>query len=196
MKLMNKKLIALILIAATILMFAVAFTIWGMGLISGRQFVMIFFIACVLTLVGVVTYLYKFPIQIDLDAFDPDSVKVPRTIQGTIVEVISGMLCVSAIAMSVISHTLSDTFSLFLIAIFLLGDVYMPSSSLLVGKLRNVRQVILASDMYRVLALEVSVLATLSCIPGVTLPQWLTLMMVVIIAVTFAGYRIAIRAAR
>ena len=71
MKPMNKKLIALILIAATILMFAVAFTIWGMGLISGRQFVMIFFIACVLTLVGVVTYLYKFPIQIDLDAFDP-----------------------------------------------------------------------------------------------------------------------------
>lgn len=141
------------------------------------------------------------------DGFDIDEATVPRTAMGTAIEVISGILAISAWVISAInglftendgSFSLSVFFNLLTFTCFViifLKDAYRPRNIQGVGNLTNLKQVKLAIGMYRLCALVTAVTILLSSFPRVDL-LWLYLGMAAILTILVITFRILIHRAK
>ena len=181
----------------------------GMGKMSGLTFVLTLFSILFLSLAAVVLILYKYPITtfIPKAGFDPDSVHVGRTREGTIFEVITGTIVAAAWAIALASrHFIGDggeilyreIFDMVMLTsfiAFLLIDVYTPSFLFLAGKLTNVKQVGLAVRMDRILALIIAAFLILYVIPALHL-NWLAVCLIALFLVTVIVFRIFIHKAK
>ena len=181
----------------------------GMGKMSGLTFVLALFTILFLSLAAVVLILYKYPITTaeKKEGFDPDSVHVGRTREGTIFEVITGSLVAAAWAIALASrHFIGDNgeilyreiFDMVMLTsciAFLLIDVYTPSFLFLAGKLTNVKQVGLAVRMDRILALIIAVFLVLYVTPALHY-NWLAVCIFALFLVTVIVFRIFIHKAK
>ena len=181
----------------------------GMGKMSGLTFVLALFTILFLSLAAVVLILYKYPITTaeKKAGFDPDSVHVGRTLEGTIFEVITGTIVAAAWAIALASRhfignggeilyrEIFDMVMLTSCIAFLLIDVYMPSFLFLAGKLTNVKQVGLAVRMDRSLALIIAVFLILYATPALHY-NWLAVCIFALFLVTVIVFRIFIHKAK
>ena len=181
----------------------------GMGKMSGLTFVLALFTILFLSLAAVVLILYKYPITTaeKKEGFDPDSVHVGRTREGTTFEVITGLLVAAAWAIALASrHFIGDggeilyreIFDMVMLTsciAFLLIDVYTPSFLFLAGKLTNVKQVGLAVRMDRSLALIIAVFLILYATPALHY-NWLAVCIFALFLVTVIVFRIFIHKAK
>lgn len=196
MKPLNRKSATILLVIAEAIIFIPLLVLLARDKISALAFVISFFIVGMITLAAVVAILYKFPFIEEKAVFDPDSVKVPRTPESTIVEITSGFFLLGALVMGVITHEFTTFAGIFLISTFLLIDAYMPSTITLVGKLRNARQVVLAVRMNRILALALSLMCVLLVAPKGLIPEWILVALLVIILGIYVFFRILIYRAK
>lgn len=181
----------------------------GMGKMSGLTFVLALFTILFLSLAAVVLILYKYPITtfIPKAGFDPDSVHVGRTREGTVFEIITGALVAAAWVIALASrHFIGDggeilyreIFDMVMLTsciAFLLIDVYTPSFLFLAGKLTNVKQVGLAVRMDRILALIIAVFLVLYVTPAFHY-NWLAVCIFALFLVTIIVFRILIHKAK
>ena len=181
----------------------------GMGKMSGLTFVLALFTILFLSLAAVVLILYKYPITTaeKKAGFDPDSVHVGRTLEGTIFEVITGTIVAAAWAIALASRhfignggeilyrEIFDMVMLTSCIAFLLIDVYTPSFLFLAGKLTNVKQVGLAVRMDRSLALIIAVFLILYATPALHY-NWLAVCIFALFLVTVIVFRIFIHKAK
>ena len=181
----------------------------GMGKMSSLTFVLALFTLLFLSLAAVVFILYKYPVTtfIPKAGFDPDSVNVGRTREGTTFEVITGSLVAAAWAIALISrHFIGDggeilyreIFDMVMLTsciAFLLIDVYTPSFLFLAGKLTNAKQVGLAVRMDRILALIIAVFLVLYVTPAFHY-NWLAVCIFALFLVTVVVFRIFIYKAK
>ena len=181
----------------------------GMGKMSGLTFVLALFTILFLSLAAVVLILYKYPITtfIPKAGFDPDSVHVGRTREGTVFEIITGTLIAAAWAIALVSrHFIGDSgeilyreiFEMVMLTsciAFLLIDVYTPSFLFLAGKLTNAKQVGLAVRMDRILALIIAVFLVLYVTPALHY-NWLAVCIFALLIVIVIVFRILISKAR
>ena len=209
MKPMNRKhaLCALAIIEAiTIIPLCV---LQGMGKMSGLTFVLALFAILFLSLAAVVLILYKYPITTaeKKEGFDPDSVHVGRTREGTVFEVITGILVATAWTIALVSrHFIGDSgeilyreiFNMVMLTsciAFLLIDVYTPSFLCLAGKLTNAKQVGLAVRMDRIMALIIAAFLVLYVTPALHY-NWLAVCIFALLIVIVIVFRILISKAR
>ena len=206
---MNRKnaLTLLVLVEAAILLPLCVFQ--GMGKMSSLTFVLALFTILFLSLAAVVLILYKYPITtfIPKADFDPDSVHVGRTREGTVFEIITGIFVAAAWAIALVSRhfigadgeilyrEIFDMVMLTSCIAFLLIDVYTPSFLFLAGKLTNVKQVGLAVRMDRILALIIAVFLVLYIIPALHL-NWLAVCLFALFLVTVIVFRVLIHKAK
>ena len=181
----------------------------GMGMMSNTTFILTLFTILFLSLAALVFILYKYPIKtfIQQDGFDPDSVDVGRTREGTTFEVITGLLVVAAWAIALVyRHFIGDSgeilyrefFDMVLLTsciAFLLIDVYTPSFLFLAGKLDNVKQVGLAVRMDRILAFILAVFFVMYVTPAFH-HNWFAVCLVALFLVTVVVFRILIHKAK
>lgn len=153
---------------------------WGMGKLSHLTFVLSLFTILFLSLVAVVFILYKYPATTaEKGGFDPDKVHVGRTREGTIYEVITGLIIAAAWIIALATQFFigedggilyKEFFYMLLFTLMIvvtLIDMYTPRDLHLAGKLTNAKQVALAVRMNRILALLIALLLV-SCV----IPQW------------------------
>lgn len=181
----------------------------GMGKMSGLTFVLALFTILFLSLAAVVFILYKYPVTTFMsnDGFDPDSVNVDRTREGTVFEVITGILVAAAWTIALVSrHFIGDSgeilyreiFDMVMLTsciAFLLIDVYTPSFLFLAGKLTNAKRVGLAVRMDRILALIIAVFLVLYVTPALHY-NWLAVCIFALLIVIVIVFRILISKAR
>jgi hypothetical protein len=196
MKPLNKHVAGILLAVVEAVLVIGLFTLLGMDLISTKGFVIGFLILGMLTIVAVTAYLYKYPVTIEQADFDPDSVKVPRTIMGTVVEVTAGLFLLAACIIAFRSHKFIELLPFFLLALYALLDAYSPSTIWIAGKLKNARQVPLAVNMNRVLALEMSLLGVMAAFPDGSFPVWPIILISLAILATYAVFRFLIHKAK
>lgn len=203
----NRAFVALAVIEAIIVIPLLA--LMGIGKMSTLTSVLSLFTILFLSLAAVVFILYKYPITtfIPNAGFDPDSVHVGRTREGTIFEVITGLLVAAAWAIALVSRhfigdggeilyrEIFDMVMLTLCIAFLLIDVYTPSFLFLAGKLTNVKQVGLAVRMDRILALIIAVFLVLYVTPALHY-NWLAVCIFALFLVTVIVFRIFIHKAK
>lgn len=203
----NRAFVALAVIEAIIVIPLLA--LMGIGKMSTLTSVLSLFTILFLSLAAVVFILYKYPITtfIPNAGFDPDSVNVGRTREGTIFEVITGLLVAAAWAIALVSRhfigdggeilyrEIFDMVMLTLCIAFLLIDVYTPSFLFLAGKLTNVKQVGLAVRMDRILALIIAVFLVLYVTPALHY-NWLAVCIFALFLVTVIVFRIFIHKAK
>ena len=158
----------------------------GMGKMSNVTFALALFTLLFLSLATVVFILYKYPATgaEKKEGFDPDSVEVRRTREGTIFEAITGIIVFAAWAIALATHRFigedgkilyREIFSMFfcvLPIVSLLIDVYTPSDLHLTGKLTNARQVGHAVRMNRILAAIFAVVLLILVTPALHI-KWL-----------------------
>lgn len=181
----------------------------GMGEMSSLTFVLALFTILFLSLAAVVFILYKYPITTFMPEsdFDPDSVNVGRTREGTVFEIITGALVAAAWVIALASrHFIGDSgeilyreiFEMVMLTsciAFLLIDVYTPSFLFLAGKLTNAKQVGLAVRMDRILALIIAVFLVLYVTPALHY-NWLAVCIFALFLVTIIVFRILIHKAK
>lgn len=181
----------------------------GMGEMSSLTFVLALFTILFLSLAAVVFILYKYPITTFMPEsdFDPDSVNVGRTREGTVFEIITGALVAAAWVIALASrHFIGDSgeilyreiFEMVMLTsciAFLLIDVYTPSFLFLAGKLTNAKQVGLAVRMDRILALIIAVFLVLYVTPALHY-NWLAVCIFALFLVTVIVFRIFIHKAK
>lgn len=143
-----------------------------------------------------------------IDGFNLDEVRMHRTVLGTSIEVITGVLVALAWALSVKNGLFTEgdgSFSfetllgmiLFTAAIiFTFWDTYTPGDMNNVGKLTNLKQVSLAVHMNRLIALLLTVGMLLSSFPSLRPRNWIWITLATILAVVFIVFRILIRRAK
>ena len=196
MKPLNKQGAGILLAVIEAALLIMLFVLLGTDVISNKGFIIGFLILGMITIVAVTAYLYKYPVTIEQVDFDPDSVKVPRTLMGTIVEVTAGVFLVAACILAFMSHQFIHMLPFFLVTLYALIDAYTPSSILIAGKLKNAKQVPLAVNMNRVLALEMAFMGLLGAIPKGLIPDWPIIIMLIAALVTYAIFRILIHRAK
>lgn len=143
-----------------------------------------------------------------IDGFNLDEVRMHRTVLGTSIEVITGVLVALAWALSVKNGLFTEgdgSFSfetllgmiLFTAAIiFTFWDTYTPGDMNNVGKLTNLKQVSLAVHMNRLIALLLTVGMLLSSFPSLRPRNWIWITLATILAVVFIAFRILIGRAK
>lgn len=143
-----------------------------------------------------------------IDGFNLDEVRMHRTVLGTSIEVITGVLVALAWALSVKNGLFTEgdgSFSfetllgmiLFTAAIiFTFWDTYTPGDMNNVGKLTNLKQVSLAVHMNRLIALLLTVGMLLSSFPSLRPRNWIWITLATILAVVFIVFRILIGRAK
>ena len=143
-----------------------------------------------------------------INGFNLDEVRMHRTVLGTSIEVITGVLVALAWALSVKNGLFTEgdgSFSfetllgmiLFTAAIiFTFWDTYTPGDMNNVGKLTNLKQVSLAVHMNRLIALLLTVGMLLSSFPSLRPRNWIWITLATILAVVFIVFRILIRRAK
>lgn len=196
MKPLNKQNAGLMLTIAEVVLFISLFALQIAGIIGMKAFVISFFVMGMITVAAVVAFLYKYPVTFEQSDFDPDSVKVPRTVLGTIVEVTAGLLLLGASILAIRNHQFINMVGFFFVTTIALIDAYHPSDMILAGKMKNARQVTLAVNMNRILALELAFLGVLAFIPEGILPFWAGVTLLLIIIATYVGFRILIHKAK
>lgn len=161
---------------------------WGLGKMSNVTFVLTLFTLLFLSLATVVFILYKYPATgaEKKEGFDPDSVEVRRTREGTIFETFTGIIVLIAWIIALATHRFigedgkilyREIFSMFfcvLPIVSLLIDVYTPSDLHLAGKVTSARQVGYAVRMNRILAAIIAVLLLIFATPVLHI-KWLTI---------------------
>lgn len=142
------------------------------------------------------------------DDFNTDEVRVPRTMLGTLTEILIAVLVAIAWAMTVKNGLFTDEdgglsyramFSLAFFTcsiIFMLWDTYTPSDMEHVGKLTNLKQVSRAVLMKRSIALLLAVFMLLSSFPALRTQNWIWIGFGVILIVVFFTSRILILRAK
>ena len=208
MKPMNRKsaLTLLALVEAAILL--PLCLLLGMGKMSNLTFALTLFTILFLSLAAGVFILYKYPeTDGEKEDFDPDSIRVSHTREGTIFEAITGLLLAAAWAIAlatglfigedggIIYKAILGMFLSTIIIVFFLIDVYTPSELHFAGKLTNARQVGLAVRMNRILAVLGSLIVILSVIPALHV-NWLALCLLGLMVGTIIVFRILIDKAR
>ena len=196
MKPLNKQGAGTLLAIAEAVLFVSLLVLQMTGVISLKAFIICFLIAGMITIAAVVTYLYKYPLTFEQSDFDPDSVKVPRTVMGTIVEVTAALFLLGASVLAIKTDQFVNMIGFFFVTTFALIDAYHPSDMILAGKLRNARQVTLAVNMNRIMALELSFLGVLAVIPQGIIPYWAGVALLLVIIATYVGFRILIHKAK
>ena len=143
-----------------------------------------------------------------INGFNLDEVRMHRTVLGTSIEVITGVLVALAWALSVKNGLFTEgdgSFSfetllgmiLFTAAIiFTFWGTYTPGDMNNVGKLTNLKQVSLAVHMNRLIALLLTVGMLLSSFPSLRPRNWIWITLATILAVVFIVFRILIRRAK
>ena len=186
----------------------------GMGKMSNLTFALTLFTILFLSLAAGVFILYKYPeTDGEKEDFDPDSIRVSHTREGTIFEAITGLLLAAAWAIAlatgkhypwglfigedggIIYKAILGMFLSTIIIVFFLIDVYTPSELHFAGKLTNARQVGLAVRMNRILAVLGSLIVILSVIPALHV-NWLALCLLGLMVGTIIVFRILIDKAR
>lgn len=166
MKPLNRKCALIVLGIVEAIVLISLFVLLEMGKMSNVTFILTLFTILSLSLAVLVFILYKYPVTtfVRQDGFDPDSVNVSRTREGTIFEAVTGLLVAAAwiIALATRSFIGEDggilyryIFNVILTTcwiVFFLVDVYTPSEIHGVGRITNARQVSLAVRMYRIQA--------------------------------------------
>lgn len=206
MKPLNRKSAINLLAIVEVIILIPLFYLMGMGKMSNTTFILTLFTLLFLTLAAIVFILYKYPAEKKND-FDPDSVEVSRSRCRTVIEVITGIIVVSAWVIALATrHFIGDDGSILYreifytlmctsFIVFILINVYTPSSYDLAGKLTNAKQVSLAVLMYRILALLCSLFLLTTVIPALH-SNWLALCWIILAVGTFIVFRILLYKAK
>ena len=181
---------------------------WGMGKLSHLTFMLSLFTILFLSLAAVVFILYKYPATTaEKGGFDPDTVHVGRTREGTICEVITGLIIAAAWIIALATHFFigedggilyKEFFYMLLFTLMIvvaLIDTYTPSDLHLAGKLTNAKQVALAVRMNRIMALLLAMLLITWVIPKWHY-NWLAICWLALAFGVFIVFRILIHKAK
>ena len=153
----------------------------GKGSMDTLSFVIGFFVLAAIALLGIVSAFYKFPWVEEKKegGFDPSLIEVPRTLEGTIFEALSGLILAASWAVAIATHQINGVdsyavklFVLTVADIIILCDVYSPGIKSRLRKYTNVRQVALDIRMCRLIAVEFALIVLLAALPTEYYQTW------------------------
>lgn len=182
----------------------------GKGSMDTLSFVIGFFVLAAIALLGIVSAFYKFPWVEEKKegGFDPALIEVPRTREGTILEVLAGLILAGAWAAAIATHRFTGvdgSFSfneacglivLTVADIIILCDVYSPGIKSRVKRYTNVKQVALDIRMCRCMAVEFALVLLLYALPREYYKTWWLYILIAAFIATIAVFRFLIHKAR
>jgi len=140
--------------------------------------------------------------------FNIDEVKLPRTAMSTLVEVIIGLLVVTAWALTWKNGLFTEDdgslrldvlFSMLIftcLIIKMIWNTHRPGNIRDMGRLTNLKQVKLAVGTYRLIAALCAVGMLISSFPALRQQVWIFILLIAILAVAIITYRILTSRAR
>ena len=204
MKQMDRKLYLIILGVVELALFVCLLVLYERSL-DALSFVIGFFVLAAIALVGIVVAFYRYPWVEEKKegGFDPSLIEVSRTREGTIFEVLAGLILASAWAVALATHLIDGVdrhaISMFVLTaadIIILSDVYSPGIKSRMRKYTNAKQVALDIRMCRCFAVEFALLELLSALPTEYYKRWWLFILAAAFLITFAVFRYLIHKAR